>query len=131
MAWGKVFTALRISRALVAWGVFVFLLLKYFLLPWHSVVSDSRALGWLLAIPTLCIAICSISELALLTEAPDLQRIQTNNYTEASFLKRAVSTMIRRLATDQPFTNSMIVMANTILAIGMTVEIAHYLRKVD
>ncbi len=131
MAKATVFRSLRIARAIVAWGVLTFLLLRYFILPWHSVVSNTQALAWMIAIPTLCIAACSISELALITEAPDLQRIQTNNYTEASFLKRGVSAMLRRLATDQPFTNSMVVMANTILAIGMTVEIGRYLRKTD
>src|ERR1700722_8420931 len=131
----KFFRVLGVLRAVAAWGIFVALLYFYFVAPWRAVVSDPTRLGWLLIVPTLFIAICSASELSLLTadksEVNNIQKLQTANYTEPSLFKRAISSFLRSLTTDETFTNAVIVMANTILAISMTVGIGHCLRKVD
>jgi CBS domain containing-hemolysin-like protein len=98
-------------------------------------VSDGKLLLWLMVVPTFFIAVCSASELSLLTadkkEANNMQRLQTANYSKPGLLKRAVSAMLKRLSTDETFTNAIIVMANTIFAISMTVGIGHCLNKVD
>lgn len=136
-------TWIRVIWALAVWAVLGVLLTRYLASPWAAVVENKRVVKLLMAFSTLVIALCSASEAALLNgetvPIPGQSRMDAN-YTPRNrysplriwdWAARKHSNFLIRLMTHDDLPNAIIVMANTVVAVGMTVVLGHYLRKTD
>jgi CBS domain containing-hemolysin-like protein len=117
----------------MVWSLLAILALKYFFLPWRDVVGDNTVVVLvLLVVPTFLIFCCSSSEAALLQPgalSPATQSVEPSKHQLVRIFQRRIQTGYTEVAADRELANGMIVLVNTILAIGMTVGIQHTLAQ--
>ena len=126
-------TWIRVIWAVAVWAVLVVLLARYLASPWDSVVENKGAVKLLMFVSTVVIALCSASEAALLSgeEVPipgqsrvDAKYVPRNRYSALrlwDWAARKHSNFLIRLMAHDDLPNAIIVMANTVVTVGMTV----------